>query len=85
MISTMPLVLTEIRASGDSLPAGVDYAGKVLLGRLARSDSDPDHRQKSSSPYGIIVLENPGLTRGPEMILQIASIPDEGLKDMESD
>jgi len=32
-----------------------------------------------------MVLENPGLTRGPEMILQIASIPDEGLRDIETE
>ena len=80
-------VLTEIRSKqGTRCPLiRVDYAGTVLQGRLARSDSDPDHRRESSSPYGIMVLENPGLARGPEMILQIASIPDEGLRAIESD
>lgn len=58
----------------------VDYGGSVFRGRIARSDSDPEHRRESASPFGVIVLENPGLHRGPETILQIASIPVDGLQ-----
>jgi hypothetical protein len=60
----------------------VDYAGKVIQGRVARADSDPEHRSEPSSPYGVIVLENLGLSRFPETILQIASIPAGGLQEL---
>jgi hypothetical protein len=56
-----------------------EFNGQIIRGRLARSDSDPENRRDTSSPYGIIVLEQLGLTRGPETILQIANIPDDGL------
>jgi hypothetical protein len=58
----------------------VDFAGAAYRGRLARSDSDQAHRQ---SPYGVLVLESLGLARGPETILQIASIPPGGIKDLQ--
>jgi hypothetical protein len=61
----------------------VDYGGQIIRGRLARSDSDPEHRRDTSSPYGIIVLEQLGLTRGPETVLQIANIPDDGLHPLD--
>lgn len=60
----------------------VDYAGTIIQGRVARADSDPEHRSETNSPYGVIVLENLGLSRGPETILQIASIPVGGLKEL---
>jgi hypothetical protein len=62
---------------------GVDYAGTVIRGRLSRADSDPEHRKNSDSPYGVLVLENLGLTRGPETIVQIANIPDGGLHPLD--
>lgn len=58
----------------------VDFAGAAYRGRLARSDSDQTHRQ---SPYGVLVLESLGLARGPETILQIASIPPDGIRDIQ--
>ena len=61
----------------------VEYGGQIIRGRLARSDRDPEHRRDPSSPYGIIVLEQLGLTRGPETILQIANIPDDGLRPLD--
>lgn len=78
-------VLSEIRSKqGTRCPlVRVHYAGTVFQGRLARSDSDPDHRRDSNSPYGVLVLQSPGLSRGPEMILQIANIPEGGLKELE--
>ncbi len=62
----------------------VDYGGAVFRGRLARSDSDPEHRRNSTSPFGVLVLENLGLSRGPETILQIANIPDGGLHELDA-
>jgi hypothetical protein len=58
----------------------VDYGGTIFRGRLARADSDPEFRHDASSPYGILVIEQLGLTRGPETILQIADIPRDGLQ-----
>ncbi len=80
-------ILTAIRCKqGTRSPLiRVDYGGKVVLGRLARTDSDPEQRRDPSSPYGVLVLENPGLIRTPEMILQIANIADGGLRDLGSE
>ena len=62
----------------------IDYAGTVYRGRLARADSDPEFRHDASSPYGVLVLEQLGLSRGPETILQIANIPQDGLQPIEA-
>ena len=61
----------------------VDYAGTVFRGRLARTDCDPGMPHDVQSPYGVLVLENPGLGRHPETILQIADIPEGGLHPLE--
>lgn len=72
--------LTAIRRKqGTDRPViRVDFGGTAYRGRLARTDSDQASRQ---SPYGVLVLEALGLARGPETILQIASIPPGGIKD----
>jgi hypothetical protein len=57
----------------------VDYGGTIFRGRVSRADSDPENRKDPKSPYGVLVLEELGLSRGPETILQIADIPPEGL------
>ena len=70
------------RRQGTRCPAvKVAYNGTVYQGRLTRADSDPEFRP-SGSPFGVLVLENLGLTRGPETILQIASIPEDGIADL---
>jgi hypothetical protein len=78
-------VLVSIRRQqGTRCPlVRVEYAGSVFRGRLARSDSDPEVRRDRTSPFGVLVLENPGLDRSPETILQIASIPADGLRSIE--
>jgi hypothetical protein len=58
----------------------VDFAGTAYRGRLARTDCDQAARK---SPYGVLVLETPGLDRGPETILQIANIPPDGIREMD--
>jgi len=60
----------------------VDFGGTVFKGRLKRADSDPENRHDSLSPYGLIVLEDLGLARGPETLLQIADIPEDGIKSL---
>jgi hypothetical protein len=73
--------LTAIRRSqGTDRPLiRVDFGGTAYRGRLARSDSDQTYRP---SPYGVLVLESLGLARAPETILQIASIPAGGIRDI---
>jgi hypothetical protein len=60
----------------------VDYAGTVIRGRLTRSDSDRKNGERVS-PYGILTLEHLGLSRGPETILQIANIPQDGIHELD--
>lgn len=60
----------------------VDYNGAAYRGRLARTDSDPEIRQGRTSPFGVIVLEEVGLAAGPQTLLQIASIPGNGIRDI---
>jgi hypothetical protein len=61
----------------------VDCGGTSYRGRLSRSDSDPEHRREAHTPYSVLILEGLGLTRGPQTIIQIANIPDNGLRDLE--
>ena len=73
------------RKQGTTCPAvRVAYNGVTYSGRVKRADSDPDCRAQraTASPFGVIVLENLGLARGPETILQIASIPENGIADL---
>ncbi len=60
----------------------VAYNGVVYSGRVKHADSDPEARRATASPFGVLVLENLGLGRGPETILQIASIPEDGIRDL---
>jgi hypothetical protein len=71
------------RHQGTRCPAvRVAYHGMVFQGRLTRADSDPEYRRRTDSPFGVIVLENLGLGRAPETILQIADIPEDGIADL---
>ncbi len=76
--------LLQIRQSqGTNSPLiRVDYGGTAYLGRLSRTDSDPDCRKRIDSPFGVLVLEGLGLAPGPDTILQIASIPDDGIGEI---
>jgi hypothetical protein len=61
----------------------IDCGDAVYQGRLTRSDTDPEYRRPEAA-YGIVVLEGLGLTRGPQTVLQIANIPADGIKDMQT-
>ena len=76
-------LMTIRRRQGTRCPAvKVAYNGMIYQGRLTRADSDPETRRPDGSPFGVLVLENLGLARGPETILQIASIPEDGIADV---
>lgn len=76
-------LMTIRRRQGTRCPVvKVAYNGMIYQGRLTRADSDPEMRRAADSPFGVLVLENLGLARGPETILQIASIPEDGIVDL---
>ncbi|MFO0890107.1 MAG: hypothetical protein U0790_13335 [Isosphaeraceae bacterium] len=76
-------ILTQIRRrQGTDHPlVQVTCSGSVVRGRLNRTDADRPARSKTNSPYGLLVLEQPGLVPGPLTFIQIASIPEDGLRD----
>ena len=75
--------LSEIRhRQGTDHPlVQIIYAGSVVRGRLTRTDTDRPPRPNQQSPFGLLVLEQPGLVPGPLAFIQIASIPDGGLTE----
>jgi hypothetical protein len=76
-------ILSQIRRrQGTDHPLlQVTCSGTVIRGRLTRTDTDRPCRTNLNSPYGLLVLEQPGLVPGPLSFIQIASIPEDGLKD----
>jgi hypothetical protein len=72
------------RSQGTKWPlVQVRAGGSVVRGRVARIGAEAAGPHNPDSPYGILVLEQPGLGRGPASRLQIASIPDDGLSGIE--
>jgi hypothetical protein len=76
-------VLAEIRhRQGTDHPlVQVTCSGSTVRGRLTRTDTDRPLRPNSRSPFGLLVLEQPGLVPGPSTFVQIANIPEGGLRD----
>lgn len=76
------MVLDEIRRrQGTDRPLVKVVAGATIVrGRVALALSG---RGNTSSPYAVLVVEQPGLTRIPASLVQIASIPDDGLSGIE--
>jgi hypothetical protein len=76
-------ILTQIRRrQGTVHPLiQVNCSGAIVRGRLSRTDTDRPPRSDAKSPYGLLVLEQPGLVPGPLTFIQIASIPEDGLLD----
>jgi hypothetical protein len=75
-------VLDQIRRrQGTDRPLVQVVAGATIVrGRVALGASG---RGNSNSPYAVLVIEQPGLTRMPASFVQIASIPDDGLSGIE--
>ena len=76
-------ILSEIRQrQGTDHPlVQVTCSGTVVRGRLTRTDTDRRHGSNSQSPFGLLVLEQPGLLAGPLTFVQIANIPENGLHE----
>jgi hypothetical protein len=74
-------ILKEIRRrQGTEHPLiQVTCSGTVIRGRLTRTDTDRHPGSNPHSPFGLLVLEQPGLLAGPLSFVQIANIPDDGL------
>jgi hypothetical protein len=79
-------ILDEIRRrQGTERPmVQVTCGSSVLRGRVSYSASGLAGRRNPNSPYGVLVLEQMGLTRGPASFVQIANIPENGLLSLES-
>ncbi len=71
-------VLAELgRRQGTDRPlVRIIAGGLVVRGRVVRNLPG---RRNPVSPYGLLVVEQPGLTPGPASMVQIASIPEDGL------
>jgi hypothetical protein len=76
-------ILSDIRRhQGTEHPMlQVTCSGTVIRGRLSRTDTDRPHPLTHHSPYGLLVLEQPGLFPGPLTFIQIANIPEDGLRE----
>jgi hypothetical protein len=76
-------VLEEIRRrQGTDRPlVRVIAGGNVVRGRVVRGLPG---RRNPKSPFGVLVVEQPGLTPGPASFVQIASIPEDGLSGIEA-
>jgi hypothetical protein len=74
--------LDEIRRrQGTDRPfVRVVAGGSIVRGRVVRGLPG---RRNPRSPYGVLVVEPPGLTPGPASFVQIANIPDDGLSGIE--
>ena len=76
-------VLDEIRRrQGTDRPLVRVVVGALIVrGRVIRGLPG---RRNPTSPYGVLVVEQPGLTPGPASFVQIASIPEDGLSGIEA-
>jgi hypothetical protein len=75
--------LDEIRRrQGTDRPlVRVMAGGIVVRGRVVRGLPG---RRNPKSPYAVLVVEQPGLTSGPASLVQIANIPEDGLRGIET-
>lgn len=76
-------VLAEIqRRQGTERPfVRVVAGGLIVRGRVAQGLPG---RRNPTSPYAVLVVEQPGLTPGPASFVQIANIPEDGLSGLET-
>jgi hypothetical protein len=79
-------VLNEIRRrQGTEHPlVQVTSSGTIVCGRLTRTDTDRQPRSNFRSPFGLLAIEQPGLVPGPLTFVQIANIPEDGLREYQA-
>ena len=61
----------------------VHAGGEVYRGRLARCDSDPEHRARLQEQEGSLVLEPIGRGRSPIARITIGEIPEQGIQPLD--
>ena len=76
-------VLEEIRRrQGTRHPlVQVATADRTIRGRVGELAVDRSPR-RPHSPYGVVSIEQPGLVPGPMILVQIAEIPEGGLREL---
>lgn len=76
-------VLDEIRRrQGTRNPlVQVDTAGRTVRGRVGDLVVDRSSR-RPHSPFGIVSIEQPGLVPGPQTLVQVADILDDGVREV---
>ena len=57
----------------------IDCGGSVYRGRLARADSDPEHRGAPMAPSGALVLDDLKAGRAAQTVLPLAQIDAGGI------
>ena len=67
--------------SAERLAARLEFSSLIAHAE-PRSDSDPEHRKGPDALFGVLVLEGIGLGRQPETYVQIASIPEGGIREL---
>lgn len=72
------------RKQGTATPlVQVTTAAATVRGRLAPVEVDRLlHHRNRTSPFGLVALEQPGLVPGPLSLVQIADIPDGGIREL---
>src|SRR4051812_27976029 len=78
-------VLQEIRRrQGTPTPmVQVITAVKTVRGRVCQAEVDRLlQRRNTTSPFGLVALEQPGLVPGPLSLVQIADIPEDGIREV---
>ncbi|MHB1561256.1 MAG: hypothetical protein ACYC61_27740 [Isosphaeraceae bacterium] len=76
-------ILEELRRmQGTDRPMIRVVAGTLVVrGRVMH---DPWGRRNPASPFGVLIVEQPGLAPGPASLVQIASIPEDGLSGLDA-
>ncbi|WP_169980612.1 hypothetical protein [Tautonia rosea] len=71
------------RGQGTRFPKiRIDCGGQVVKGRLARSDSDPEHRSAPIAPQGALVLEDLHRGRASQTVVELDRLRSHDLHDL---
>ncbi|CAN5620861.1 hypothetical protein BH23PLA1_BH23PLA1_13770 [soil metagenome] len=62
----------------------IDCGEVVYRGRIARSDSDPEHRPAPLAPQGVLILEDLKVGRAAQTIVAIDAIDADGIREIDA-